>query len=676
MTVSSYSTTASSNTAINGVNISEGMSPSDVNNAIREQLKDVRSVWNDKEWFLLGDGDGTTTFTRASATSITVASDISSTYHVGRRVKVVGSNTGTIFGKIATSAYSSPNTTVTFTFDSGTINSGDTTVSVYVGSVYTNPANPVIDEDNMASDSAILPPSQQSTKAFVTSGTVTLSNKSISLGSNTLTGTTAQFNTALSDNDFATLAGSETLTNKTLTSPVLNTSISGTAFKDEDDMSSDSATAVASQQSIKAYVDSQLTAQDLDISDGSSTIAIDLDSETLGLLGGTGIDSTASGNNVTFAIDSTVATLTGSQALTNKTISGSSNTLSNIGNSSLTNSTVSYGGVSLALGASDATPAFDLQDATSYPASALTGTVSNSQIGTGIDATKVADGSVTNAEFQFINTLSSNAQTQLDAKVAKASNLSDLASASTARSNLGLGTMAVQNSATVSISGGTITGLSTPSNNSDVAIKSYVDDAVAGLRTRTIAEVATTANVNLSNGLEAGDTIDGVTLVAGDRVLVKDQSTATENGLYIAVSSGGASRDPEHDTIAELSGGMVVVNQGSTNDNKIFLCTTDSDGSLGSTNITYTQVTPSNTGTVTSIGLTQSGSEFSISGSPVTSAGNITLDVNRISATKIGSNSNVSDTEYGFLDGVTSSIQTQINNKAGAGFAVAMAIAL
>ena len=676
MTVSSYSTTASSNTAINGVNISEGMSPSDVNNAIREQLKDVRSVWNDKEWFLLGDGDGTTTFTRASATSITVAADITSTHHLGRRVKVVGSNTGTIFGKIATSSYSSPNTTVTFTFDSGTINSGDTTVSVYVGSVYTNPANPVIDEDNMASDSAILPPSQQSTKAFVTSGTVTLSNKSIDLSSNTLTGTTAQFNTALSDNDFATLAGTETLTNKTLTSPVLNTSISGTAFKDEDDMSSNSATAVASQQSIKAYVDAQLTAQDLDVSDGTTAIAIDLDSETLGILGGTGIDSTASGNNVTLAIDSTVTTNSGTQTLTNKTISGSSNTLSNIANSSLTNSTVSYGGVSLALGGTDATPAFDLQDATSYPASALTGTVSNTQLGTGIDATKIADGSVTNAEFQYINTLSSNAQTQLDGKVAKASNLSDLASASTSRTNLGLGTMAVQNSATVSISGGTITGLSTPSNNSDVAIKSYVDDAVAGLRTRTIAECATTANVNLSNGLEAGDTIDGVTLVAGDRVLVKDQSTATENGLYIAVSSGSASRDPEHDTIAELSGGMVVVNQGSTNDNKIFLCTTDSDGSLGSTNITYTQVTPSNTGTVTSIGLTQSGSEFSISGSPVTSAGNITLDVNRISATKIGGNSNVSDTEYGFLDGVTSSIQTQINNKAGAGFAVAMAIAL
>ena len=176
-------------------------------------------------------------------------------------------------------------------------------------------------------------------------------------------------------------------------------------------------------------------------------------------------------------------------------------------------------------------------------------------------------------------------------------------SGATARTSLGLGSIATQAANNVSISGGSVTGLGEPSSNSDASTKSYVDQAVAGLRTRIIAECASTANVTISSALEAGDAIDGVTLVAGDRVLLKDQSTATENGLYLAVANGAgaASRDPEHDSIAELSGGMVVVNQGSANDNKIFLCTTDNTGSVGSTSITYTVITPSNSGTVTSI---------------------------------------------------------------------------
>ena len=121
------------------------------------------------------------------------------------------------------------------------------------------------------------------------------------------------------------LDATETLTNKTLTAPtltsaVLNTAVSGSAILDEDNMASDSNTQLATQQSIKAFVEAQITAEDLDITTDSGTIAIDLDSETLTIAGGTGIDTTGSGNTITVAIDSTVATLTGTQTLTNKTL--------------------------------------------------------------------------------------------------------------------------------------------------------------------------------------------------------------------------------------------------------------------------------------------------------------------------------------------------------------------
>ena len=104
-----------------------------------------------------------------------------------------------------------------------------------------------------------------------------------------------------------------------------------TDILDEDTMSTNSATALATQQSIKAYVDATITAQDLDFeADSGGALNIDHDSESLTFTGGTGIDTSGSGNAVTFAIDSTVATLAGSQALTNKTIDVDSNTVSNI----------------------------------------------------------------------------------------------------------------------------------------------------------------------------------------------------------------------------------------------------------------------------------------------------------------------------------------------------------
>ena len=136
---------------------------------------------------------------------------------------------------------------------------------------------------------------------------------------------TADINGGTVDN---AIIGGSTAAAITGTTLVANTSlnIAGdgatvTGIKDEDDMSSNSATKLATQQSIKAYVDSQVTAQDLDFqADSGGALSIDLDSETMTFTGGTGIDTSGSGNTVTFAIDSTVATLAGTQTFTNKTL--------------------------------------------------------------------------------------------------------------------------------------------------------------------------------------------------------------------------------------------------------------------------------------------------------------------------------------------------------------------
>ena len=201
-----------------------------------------------------------------------------------------------------------------------------------------------LDEDGMDSNSATKLASQQSIKAYVDaqitaqdldvtsdSGTIAidLDSETLTIAGGTGLDSSGSGNTITLaiDSTITTLTGTQTLTNKTLTAPtitsgVLNTALSGTAFLDEDNMASDSATKAASQQSIKAYVDATITAQDLDVTSDSGTIAIDLDSETLTIAGGTGLASSGSSNTITLAIDSTVVTLAGTQTLTNKTLTG------------------------------------------------------------------------------------------------------------------------------------------------------------------------------------------------------------------------------------------------------------------------------------------------------------------------------------------------------------------
>ena len=127
-------------------------------------------------------------------------------------------------------------------------------------------------------------------------------------------------NGTISLTDNADTSTNKTFTTPTITSPVFNTGVSGSAVLDEDNMASDSATKLATQQSIKAYVDNQIDADmDVNITSDSGSVAIVMDSETLTIAGGTNFTTSASGNTVTVNLSSSVATLTGSQTLTNKT---------------------------------------------------------------------------------------------------------------------------------------------------------------------------------------------------------------------------------------------------------------------------------------------------------------------------------------------------------------------
>jgi len=127
-------------------------------------------------------------------------------------------------------------------------------------------------------------------------------------------------NGTISLTDNADTSTNKTFTTPTITSGVFNTGVSGSAILDEDNMASDSATKLATQQSIKAYVDNQIDADmDVNITSDSGSVAIVMDSETLTIAGGSNITTAATGNTVTVTLASSVATTSGTETFTNKT---------------------------------------------------------------------------------------------------------------------------------------------------------------------------------------------------------------------------------------------------------------------------------------------------------------------------------------------------------------------
>ncbi len=168
-----------------------------------------------------------------------------------------------------------------------------------------------------------------------------------------------------------------------------------------------------------------------------------------------------------------------------------------------------------------------------------------------------------------------------------------------------------------------ITNLAAPTNSGDAANKAYVDAVSEGLHIHAAAVAATTGNIDLSTDLENGDVVDGVTLVTGDRVLVKSQTNAAQNGIYIVQASGAAVRATDFDAPSEVDGGdFIFVTGGTLYDNTGWVQTSTGVATIGTDPINFTQFSGAGT-YLAGDGLTLTGNTFSVDVTPT--AGNASL---------------------------------------------------
>lgn len=184
----------------------------------------------------------------------------------------------------------------------------------------------------------------------------------------------------------------------------------------------------------------------------------------------------------------------------------------------------------------------------------------------------------------------------------------------------GVGAFSMASGANITVSGGgTLTGLpTTPVGSTDAVSKAYVDSVAQGLSVKNSVRVATTAAGTLASSFANGSVVDGVTLVTGDRVLIKNQAAPAENGIYTVNASGAPTRAIDSDLWSEIAGAFTFVEEGTAQHDTGWVCTSDLGGTVGTTAITWTQFSGAGT-YLAGTGLTLSGNTFSIT-APVTTA--------------------------------------------------------
>ena len=470
----------------------------------------------------------------------------------------------------------------------------------------------------------------------VTNGNITVTPNgtgNINLGSISINGSQISSNDStqitLADNIQTTgtinVTGAATLA----TSLTLASGATVTGILDEDNMATNSATQLATQQSIKAYVDTQLTAEDLDFqADSGGALSIDLDSETMTFTGGTGIDTSGSGNTITFAIDSTVATLTGSQTLTNKVLT--SPTI----NAATMTGTVTVDSISMA----DNTITTNASNANLELDASGTG-----QVRIIPNATVV--GTLNTADITTTGTQTITGTLNVDGVQIK----DNLVKSSASNSNLeisanGTGVVDIQRPLTTVAQ--TVTG--------DVAITGAIDVDNIKIDGNNISSTNSNGGITIDPNGSGNINLTATNVIVNGELNISKQTVG--NTLFMMRGSKIQPNDTNEDVVIESNGtGSVILDQVSITDNKItthvsnadlqidtdgtgviqILTNTSVSGTLTTTNLTTNEITSN--GSNADINIDPSGTGL-VAISNLKVDGNIQINDNKIATTVSNSN--------------------------------------
>lgn len=612
---------------------------------------------------LTTNGSGVLSFATISG-NLTIADDSSSTTTIS-----LGTDTLKIAGGTGITSSISGDT-VTLDIDNTVVTLTDT--QTLTNKTLTSPVISTISN----SGTLTLPTSTDTLVGRAT--TDTLTNKSISFTTNTITATSAELATAISDETgsgslvFATsptlvtpnlgTPSSLTLTNATglpltgitsSTSTALGVGTLELGHASDTTLSRSSAGVLAiegivvptisssdtltnktidgSNNTISNIGNSSLVNSTITIADDSSTTSSVSLGQTLKIAGGTGLTSSVSGNTITLDIDSSVVTESSTDTLTNKSISLTTNTI-----------TGTLAEFNTALSDAD------------FATLAGSETLSNKTL----TAPKIVDdGFIADAngnELIIFNTTGS-AVNQLEISNSATGNGVTIAS-SGSDTNINI-VLDPKGSGTVDVNSSRITNVTDPSGDQDAATKAYVDSVANGLDVKKSVRVATTAAlaaVTYNNGagtLTANANgaliIDGVTVSVDDRVLVKNQASAFQNGIYkvTATGSGAATfvltRTPDADTAGELTGGaFFFVEEGTDNADNGYVTSFNGTPTLGTTDITFSQF--SGAGQISAgNALTKTGNTLDVAVDNTTIE--VSSDALRVKASGIGANELATD---------------------------------